>query len=657
GAIVNADISGTAAIAGTKVAPSFGAQNISTTGTLNTGAITTTNLASINAVTYTWPNAQGASGTVLTNGGTGTLTWVPGSTGTVTSVTAGNGLTGGPITATGALSVDVGTTANKIVQLDGTGRLPAVDGSQLTNLPVGSAWNLSGNTGSTPGTDFIGTTDAQDLVFKTNNTERLRVTQNGFLGIGTLTPGVKLEIFGSGTGFRHTDGTITVESQVGGTEAYFGTTTANHNFHLLAGGVDQMIIRADNGSVGFGRNPTNQKLEVGGGVYIDGNLGLGTPTPAARLDVAGTVKIVDGTEAAGRVLTSDASGLASWQPAGAGSGWTLVGNGGTVDGTNFIGTTDLRPINFRVNNDKAGRISTNDTGGIFYGWKAGEGQIEGSAIYNTGIGTKALWLNATGSQNTAIGQGALLANTGSNNSALGQGALSQNLAGNNNTGIGALALLNNTTGSGNTAIGEAADVTGSAFTNATAIGFNAKVGASSALVLGGTGLYAVNVGIGTTIPNYTLDVRGTIGSNVTLYHSDLRWKNNISTYENALGKILQIRGVKYNWRTSEFKNMGFDEGIQIGFIAQEIEKVFPELVDTGADGYKSVKYANFTALLVEAVKDQQNQIEKLKSDLGRVTKEKEVLESKVTSFELQQESIQKDVEELKKILGMKASTN
>jgi hypothetical protein len=103
--------------------------------------------------------------------------------------------------------------------------------------------------------------------------------------------------------------------------------------------------------------------------------------------------------------------------------------------------------------------------------------------------------------------------------------------------------------------------------------------------------------------------------------------------------------------------MGFDEGIQIGFIAQEIEKVFPELVDTGADGYKSVKYANFTALLVEAVKDQQNQIEKLKSDLGRVTKEKEVLESKVTSFELQQESIQKDVEELKKILGMKASTN
>ncbi|MEO7991916.1 MAG: hypothetical protein ABI663_20340, partial [Chryseolinea sp.] len=58
--------------------------------------------------------------------------------GTVTSVATGTGLTGGPITTTGTIGVDVGTTAGKIVQLDGTGKLPAVDGSQLINLPSGA---------------------------------------------------------------------------------------------------------------------------------------------------------------------------------------------------------------------------------------------------------------------------------------------------------------------------------------------------------------------------------------------------------------------------------------------------------------------------------------------------------------------------------------
>ncbi len=56
--------------------------------------------------------------------------------GTVTSITAGTGLTGGTITTSGTIGVDVGTTANKIIQLDGSGRLPAVDASQLTNLPL-----------------------------------------------------------------------------------------------------------------------------------------------------------------------------------------------------------------------------------------------------------------------------------------------------------------------------------------------------------------------------------------------------------------------------------------------------------------------------------------------------------------------------------------
>ena len=80
-------------------------------------------------------------------------------TGTVTSVVAGTGLTGGTITASGTIAVDVGTTADKIVQLDGSARLPAVDGSQLTNLPAQSFASLTGKPTTIVG---YGITDAFD---------------------------------------------------------------------------------------------------------------------------------------------------------------------------------------------------------------------------------------------------------------------------------------------------------------------------------------------------------------------------------------------------------------------------------------------------------------------------------------------------------------
>ena len=94
----------------------------------------------------TLPSADGTAGQVLSTNGSGVLSWATqsaGGSGTVTSLLAGTGLTGGTITTTGTLAVDVGTTANKIVQLDGSAHLPAVDGSALTNL---NATNLASGT-------------------------------------------------------------------------------------------------------------------------------------------------------------------------------------------------------------------------------------------------------------------------------------------------------------------------------------------------------------------------------------------------------------------------------------------------------------------------------------------------------------------------------
>lgn len=70
------------------------------------------------------------------------------------------------------------------------------DGTQWVEVQSKRAWQLQGNTGTTPGTDFLGTTDAQDMVVKTTNTEAMRVLANGRVGIGTPTPAHKLQVTG-----------------------------------------------------------------------------------------------------------------------------------------------------------------------------------------------------------------------------------------------------------------------------------------------------------------------------------------------------------------------------------------------------------------------------------------------------------------------------
>jgi hypothetical protein len=135
-----------------------------------------------------------------------------------------------------------------------------------------------------------------------------------------------------------------------------------------------------------------------------------------------------------------------------------------------------------------------------------------TGINNIAGGPSALFSNTTGGSNTALGQTALNKNTtGSSNAAAGTGALANNTTGGSNTAFGGVALTNNITGSYNTGLGYGAgpDVSSTALTNATAVGAFAIVSKSNALALGGTGANAVNVGIGTATPNFTLDVHGT----------------------------------------------------------------------------------------------------------------------------------------------------
>jgi len=73
-----------------------------------------------------------------------------------------------------------------------------------------------------------------------------------------------------------------------------------------------------------------------------------------------------------------------------------------------------------------------------------------------------------------------------------------------------------------------------------------------------------------------------------------------------------LNGLSYEWKTEEYMDRGFQEGRHYGVIAQEIEKVLPEIVNTAPDGTKSVAYTEIIPVLIEAIKEQQKEIEQLK---------------------------------------------
>jgi hypothetical protein len=103
--------------------------------------------------------------------------------------------------------------------------------------------------------------------------------------------------------------------------------------------------------------------------------------------------------------------------------------------------------------------------------------------------------------------------------------------------------------------------------------------------------------------------------------SDIRYKKNIETIDNALEKVQSLRGVTYNWDNDAFKEddstkkPNFTERAT-GVIAQDVEKVLPEAVRENEDGFKNVAYGNMVGLLIEAIKEQQQRIEALEAQLN-----------------------------------------
>ncbi|TPD71244.1 hypothetical protein [Flavobacterium microcysteis] len=222
----------------------------------------------------------------------------------------------------------------------------------------------------------------------------------------------------------------------------------------------------------------------------------------------------------------------------ASNGWLLTGNSGTDANMNFLGTTDAQDLTFRTNNverlriTRKGRLHFSNTSvsPLYPNIFLEGGNETTSGVANIAIGESALANIDSGQQNIAVGRNALKDNSsGLANVAIGNEALGSNTYSLSNVGVGfaALTMLNDggqnvaigtnagstlPSGQRNTFIGSFAGTTIDGLDNATAIGYQATVEANNSIVLGATGSMAVNVGIGNTMPNSTLQISGSFSA-------------------------------------------------------------------------------------------------------------------------------------------------
>ncbi|WP_409480109.1 tail fiber domain-containing protein [Pseudobdellovibrio sp. HCB154] len=397
----------------------------------------------------------------------------------------------------------------------------------------------------------------------------------GYVGMGTLTPSANLHVFAPDT---DTATIAATGSAQGSGMLYVGQSTA-YGAGMLYNGDDSPAMLGASDDVVFFRRDNGTDYEVfkyrynSDNVTFNGRVGIGTAAPQGSLHIVSTVSQVN----------SPTEGIFLGKSAGDDYQIQLTQTGGTPHIDLSRGT----------NTDFDGRISSTANSTLSLGTASASMLLNLNGT-NVGIGTAspASKFEVRGGNTFMEGKAYVYSNSG-----WGSVTPSISLAiGDNDTGInwvsdGVLQIYGN---------------------NAVRMHF----------ALDG------NNGIGTTTPSYKLDVNGTIRGFGITDSSDARLKKNIMPLDFSLEKILQIEGVSYNWIDKDRSPKK-----QIGFIAQQLEEIYPELVETDKQGMKSVNYSHLVAPLVEAVKTLYNKITGVEREIASLKAENEELKTKVKEFD------------------------
>lgn len=325
---------------------------------------------------------------------------------------------------------------------------------------------------------------------------------------------------------------------------------------------------------------------------------------------------------------------------------------------------------------KAGLSNTFGDANSFIGFQSGYANTTGSG--NSFFGYESGHSNTTAGSNLFAGyQAGFSTTTGGANVFIGYYSGVENTSGTENVIIGWLAgsgLTGNITGIGNTMLGALTNPASSDLVNATAVGHYAKVGCSNCMALGGTVANGAQtrVGINNTAPqtdlhiiqqsannfdnsrgirlqspngthwrvfldpssnyvfqyntglfSYIEPVGGTFVSN-----SDERLKKDISPLSDVLNKILLLQPKSYHYLVSSDANR-----FSYGFIAQEVEKLFPDFVFSSEDGIKGIAYSNFSVIAIKAIQEQQQLIEDQKQKIDHQQQQIEEMLKRIESLE------------------------
>jgi hypothetical protein len=428
-------------------------------------------------------------------------------------------------TATGTPTTIAGRNAAGDVGNVTLGSGLALTGGVLTATPVAdnADWDLTGNTGTNPATNFIGTGDAQPLVIRTNAVEHMRITSGGNVGINNGTPLSPLSFQSA------------IEPKIsfwdgGNTTDHFGFGVSNGqlNYHVTPG--------ATHAFYAGGKNGDGTELMR---IQSNGRVGIGTQNPSSKLAV----------------------------------------NEGSI---NVLNTDPISSPAIEVINDGGGPIHSDDIRIRSYGNSTSPALNMFSAR-----GTAAAPLNTQSGDILAAFKG----------------------FGQVNGTMNDLATIRMV-------------YVGDGTTPKTRMIFSTDgVGNAGSIVIDSSGY----VGIGTSNPTQRLHVNGNVLAASYLTSSDRRLKTNISDMQNGLSTIMTLRPVTYDKKRNISDN-NYDRH-EIGFIAQEVQKVLPSVVIENEDADKTlaVSYTELIPVLTKAIQEQQAKIESQDQKINALVAENQKL--------------------------------